>query len=313
MRQLSETVVFFGSGPVAAAALKLLVQDFAVEAVITKPLPPHHRGDFPVLTLAKDLNLPVFTPATKQALSELFLTKPVVSQVGVVIDYGIIISPDVIDYFPLGIVNSHFSLLPRWRGADPISFTILHGDRETGVSLMLIVPQLDEGPIFAQGACELPPDSTTPELTTELISLSHALLVDSLPKYVHGELVPRPQSEAANALGHSPEPTYSRKLIKDDGLIDWRQPAELIERQIRAFIEWPKSRTILAGKDVIITKAHLAGDTFQAPRDVSGTAFPTPDGLIGVATGQGVLVIDRLKPAGKPEMTAPAFLAGYTL
>src|SRR5215203_4291228 len=134
-----ESIVFFGSGPVAARSLELLAQNFEIEAVVTKPQPAHHKQPFPVLVVAKNLGLRIFTPSGRSELSELFSKRPVASQLGVVIDYGFIVNQDVIDYFPLGIVNSHFSLLPRWRGADPISFSILSGDAETGVSLMLIV------------------------------------------------------------------------------------------------------------------------------------------------------------------------------
>src|SRR4051812_14202772 len=132
------SIVFFGSGPVAAKSLELLAEYCNVEAVITKPQPEHHKEPFPVLTLAKKRDFKVFTPVGKKELSDLFETKPVTSQLGIVIDYGFIINQDVIDYFPLGIINSHFSLLPEWRGADPITFAILSGQKETGVSLMLI-------------------------------------------------------------------------------------------------------------------------------------------------------------------------------
>ena len=131
-------LVFFGSGPVAAASLKKLAKHFVIEAVITKPQPAHHREPFPVLALAEELGLRTLTPNSKQELSDLFSTKPVKSKLGVVIDYGFIINQDVIDSFPHGIVNSHFSLLPEWRGADPISFSILSGQQKTGVSLMVI-------------------------------------------------------------------------------------------------------------------------------------------------------------------------------
>src|SRR5689334_230622 len=115
MKKTSETIVFFGSGPVAATSLAFLAEHFEVEAVVTKPQPAHHKEPFPVLELAKNLGLKVFTPSGKQELSELFASRPVTSSLGVVIDYGFIINRDVIDYFPLGIVNSHFSLLPQWR------------------------------------------------------------------------------------------------------------------------------------------------------------------------------------------------------
>lgn len=295
---MKDSIVFFGSGPVAAQALELLARDFTVEAVVTKPQPEHHKETFPVLEVAKRLDLHALTPRNKAELSELFAKKPVKSQVGVVIDYGIIISQDVIDYFPLGIVNSHFSLLPRWRGADPISFAILEGDAETGVSLMLIVEALDEGPILTQEALPIKADTTTPSLTEDLIKLSHKMLLDNLPKYVTGELKPRPQTG---------EPTYSRKLTKADGQIDWQKPAEQIEREIRAFIDWPKSRTKLGKTEVIITRARIT-ETKLNPGEIQ-----TDDKRLMLGTSEKSLEILALKPAGKQEMTAQAFLAGYKI
>ena len=255
MKKMSKTIVFFGSGPVAAASLELLARDFTIEAVVTKPQPAHHKQPFPVLEIAKKLGLRTLTPVNKQELSELFSTKPVTSKLGVVIDYGIIIGQDVIDYFPLGIVNSHFSLLPRWRGADPISFAVLEGDAKTGVSLMLIVAALDEGPLLAQASLPITPETTTPSLTKDLIALSHELLVRNLPKYIDGQVKPAPQSDTAVS--------YSRKLTKADGQIDWHKPADEVEREIRAFLEWPKSRAKLGTTEVIITKAKVIDDPLK--------------------------------------------------
>jgi methionyl-tRNA formyltransferase len=301
---MNENLVFFGSGPVAAEALALLAKDFSVEAVITKPQPAHHKEAFPVLELAKKLGLRVLTPANKRELSDLFAQKPVKSRIGVVIDYGIIIGQDVIDYFPLGIVNSHFSLLPRWRGADPISFAVLEGDDQTGVSLMLIVEQLDEGPLLAQKPIKITPDTTTPSLTKQLIDLSHQLLLENLPLYAKGELKPYPQPHH--------DPTYSRKLSKTDGQIDWNKPAERIEREIRAFMDWPKSRARLGSTEVIITRAHAVPSNDQRLKPGDITTMPE-EGVIMVECGRGHLCIDSLKPVGKKEMSAKAFLAGYSL
>ncbi|HEX5744023.1 MAG TPA: formyltransferase family protein, partial [Candidatus Saccharimonadales bacterium] len=139
---MSKTIVFFGSGPVAAASLRLLARDFTVEAVVTKPRPPHHKYPFPVLALAEELGLKTFTANSTKEVSKLFADRPFRSELGVIIDHGIILAPDVINYFPFGIVNSHFSLLPLWKGPDPISSVILNGDKETGVSLMLIAEKL---------------------------------------------------------------------------------------------------------------------------------------------------------------------------
>src|SRR5262249_45964550 len=156
--------------------------------------------------------------------------------------FGIIVSQKTIDYFPLGIINSHFSLLPQWRGADPITFSILSGQKQTGVSLMLLVAAMDEGPLLSQGVYDIEPDETTPSLTDSLIKLSHALLVDALPRYAAGDITARSQEVVAQMMGIPTEPSYSRKLTKEDGIIDWKKPAEQIEREIRAFADWPKSR-----------------------------------------------------------------------
>lgn len=290
-------IVFFGSGPVAAASLELLAKDFVIEAVITKPQPAHHKEPFPVLEVVSKLGLRVFTPNSKKELSELFKTKPVKSQVGVVIDYGFIINKDVIDYFQLGIINSHFSLLPKWRGADPISFAILNGDTETGVSLMLIVEKMDEGPLLAQASYKLSQTETTPRLTDGLIKLSHQLLQETLYSYLSGACKAVPQS--------SDGVSYSHKLAKSDGIIDWSKPAVQLEREVRAYIEWPKSRAVIAGKDVIITSSEVI-----TAEGKPGT-FEVVEKALLAYCGEGSLNIEKLKPAGKPEMTAQAFLAGH--
>lgn len=305
-------VVFFGSGPVAAASLKLLLEWCDVEAVITKPQPPHHKEPFPVLVLARQYGLTVLTPHGKRQLSELFAGKPVTSTLGVVIDYGFIINQDVIDYFRLGIINSHFSLLPEWRGADPITFAVLSGQRQTGISLMRIVAAMDEGPLLAQATFDVPTDITTPELTSALIELSDKTLQAILPLYIAGEIELASQ-EAVALPGHNTA-SYSRKLSKQDGVLDFNKSAVQLEREVRAFIEWPKSRTTLAGKDITVTTAHpsAASDDTTQPRAI-GEAFVLADKSIAIKTSDGLFVIDRLKPAGKPEMSAQAFLAGNKL
>lgn len=290
MKKMSKTVVFFGSGPVAAKSLELLAKNFVIEAVITKPKPEHHRGDFPVISLAEKLKLPIYTARNKTELSNLITTTSFKSSIGVLIDFGIIVARDVIDAFELGIVNSHFSLLPEWRGADPITFAILSGQPKTGVTLMTIDEGMDTGKILTQKTWHIKPGSTTASLTDELITLSDQLLAEYLPRYVSGDIQPRQQP-------HPDRATYSRKLNKEDGLLDLSKTAEELEREIRAYSEWPKSYTKLAGKDVIITQAHVSSDT--NPKDLA------------LKTSQGYLVIEQLKPAGGKEMTATAFLAGH--
>lgn len=304
-------IVFFGSGPVAAASLDLLVRSFAVEAVVTKPRPSHHRGPVPVLEVAQKHNLKVIEVSSKKEVSAKITSEHFKSKVAVLIDFGIIVSQDVIDAFPLGIVNSHFSLLPEWRGADPITFAILSGQTRTGVCLMLLVEAMDEGPIIGLGVQDLDETFNTPILTDKLVQLSYALLRDQLPQYIEiGQKNGIAQSDLPNVItdfAYPSKPTYSRKLSKEDSLLDFTKPAKQLEREVRAFLDWPKSRTVIADKEVIITSAHTDDSAFAT----SVADVFVHEKQLCIQASEGVLVIDRLKPAGKPEMTAEAFLAGY--
>lgn len=297
MTKKSKTVVFFGSGPVAAESLRLLQKHIHVEAVITKP------------TTAREMQavaegVPQFLVSTRKELDELIKKQRFKSTLGILIDFGIIVSQKVIDSFELGIINSHFSILPEWRGPDPITFSILSGQKMTGVSLMLLVDKMDEGPIIGYGEQPLTGAETTPELTKRLINLSDALLKHDLPRYLSGE--GRGGVSQEFMTEHSGKQVcYSRKLTKEDGILDWSKSAEMLEREIRAFIEWPKSRVHLAGKDVVITSAKIASRN-GTPGSV------TVDGRkLYIHCRGGALEVIRLKPAGKNEMTAEAFLAGY--
>jgi methionyl-tRNA formyltransferase len=284
---------------VAARSLELLSQNFEIEAVITKPRPEHHHGPVPVLNLVEKLDLPVFTAANRLELNTLFAQTSFESRVGVLIDFGIIVSQQVIDAFPLGIVNSHFSLLPQWRGADPITFAILSGQEQTGVSLMLLVEAMDEGPILAQGVYDIEPDETTPSLTVALIELSYHLLCEVLHRYIVGEIPSLPQT--------ADKVSYSRKLSKADSQLDFSKPAVELEREIRAFIEWPKSQTKVGQHEVTITKATAVKS------DLKPGEIRVSDKKLFIGTSDQALEILSLKPAGKAEMSTVAFLNGYKI
>lgn len=297
MKKLSETIIFFGSGPVAADSLAFLASIFEIECVITKQASSHHRGSVPVLEQAQKLGLSLQFANNRQELNQLLSEVSFSSRLGVVVDYGVIVSQKIIDSFPLGIINSHFSLLPEWRGADPITFSVLSGQKETGVCLMLIVEQLDAGQLIAQERVALAEDITTPELTDQLIEKSNQMLSHYLPLYLAGNIKPYDQPDLPA--------TFSRKLTKADGLIDWTKPAVQLEREIRAFAGWPRSTTTLADKSVIVTKARIIETASQPGRILENK------GRLVIAAGDNALEIIRLKPAGKPEMTAQAFLAGH--
>jgi len=296
MNNEKKSLVFFGSGPVAEESLRLLASTFSIEAVVTKP------------TTEQEMHLacpdsPVFVVSNKSELDTLIESNNFLSPCGVLIDFGIIVSQKVIDYFPKGIVNSHFSLLPELRGADPISFAILEGREKTGVSLMLLVEAMDEGPILSIGEQIIDKDDTTPSLTKKLIMLSYSLLEHSIPKYLTGKIVPRDQKYISEQF--SRQVSYSRKLTKSDGIIDWKKPAEQIEREIRAYSGWPKSRTSLNGIDCVITRASVTEES-----GVAGELLIEPKRL-GVYCGQGCLIIEQLKPAGKNDMDVRSFINGY--
>lgn len=296
---MSKTVVFFGSGPVAAESLRKLHKEFNIEAVITKPRAPHHKGSVPVIELSEELELPFFTVSTKQELDSLFSEDKITSKIGVLIDFGIIVSQKVINYFEYGIVNSHFSILPEWRGADPITFAILSGQKSTGVSLMLLVEKMDAGPLIAFEKFEIPKSCDTPQLTEELILLSHRLLCLYLPKYLDNEIEPFDQLKTGRKL------SYSRKISSLDSNLDFNKSAEELEREIRAYKGWPGSKMTIGSKNIIIKKAHIINERLPA-----GTIKVNNKKELIVGTDSKAISIDELRPSGKNTMSIRAFLAG---
>lgn len=300
IKQITErpdSVVFFGTGPLAAQSLLGLAENFQIELVITKPRPADFRGNWPVAELAEKLGLPIAYAADKSQVEQAVKSRSLTSKAGVVIDFGLLISAATIEAFPRGIINSHFSLLPRWRGADPITFAILSGDGKTGVSLMSIVEKMDAGPLIAQQAITLDKTINNPCLSQNLIKLSDQLLAENLPKYLAGQIEPVDQPLSGV--------TYSRKLQKSDGLIDWTKSAEAIGQEIRAFAGWPRSRTKLSTVELIITQAEVANETGKPGQyKIDGVE------LI-IFCGQKALKIIELQPAGKKTMPTSEFLRGY--
>jgi methionyl-tRNA formyltransferase len=287
----SRPLVFFGSGPVGAATLDDLTEaGFEFEAIITKPCPAHHKGPMPVLDFAKARKIQVYTPVDKKSLSDIFRTTSFTGNLGIVVDYGIIIGSDVINSFKLGIVNSHFSLLPQWRGADPITFAILSGQDTTGVSLMLIDESLDTGSLLAQEELIISKQATAPSLTKQLIGLSSKLLVTTITKYMDGLITPYPQNSNI-------PPSYSRRLVKEDGRVDWNKPAEVLEHEIRAYLGWPKSLAEIFGKQVIVTKARVVNTE--------------SDGALAIQCNPGWLEIQELVAPSGRTMDGADFIRGY--
>lgn len=291
MTNTSKTLTFFGSGPVATATLEALDRaGFKIALIITKPRASTHRGGVPVLEWAAQHKIPVLTPKDSGELTDLLVNTPLQSNVGLVVDYGIIMKKAVIDLFPLGIINSHFSLLPEWRGPDPITFSVLSGQRETGVSLMLIKERLDEGKLLIQEKFVLRPNITTPELTDELVAMSNRMLKKYIPQYIEGKVEPYNQSDK--------NVSYSRKLTKQDSIVDLAKSAETIEREVRAFAGWPRSRLKLNGRTILITKSRVVNKLDQ--------------NSLSVKCGDNTYleITELIAPSGK-KMNGAEYLRGY--
>ena len=298
--------VFMGSSaeviPVLEALLRL---QWPVAAVYTPPDRRVGRGlrwaAPPVKEYAQRMGLPVCQPASlrsEEAVRELAAYAP---DLVLVAAYGKLLPPPVLEVPRRGCLNVHPSLLPRHRGASPVAAAILDGDAVTGVSLMEVDEGLDTGPVLAQREEPVRPDDSTPALIERLFGLGAELVEETLPRYVAGEVTPSPQSEEGA--------TVSRRVKKEDGELDWSRPALRLERQVRAYLPWPGSATRWEGKRFEVLEARVVvGPRQEAPGTVVG--LPSSTAPAGVVTGDGMLVLRRVKLEGRPELGMAEFLRG---
>jgi methionyl-tRNA formyltransferase len=251
-----------------------------------------------VKRLALAQQVPVLQPEKlRDAIDDI---KTLKADAGIVVAYGRIIPPSVIELFPKGLINVHASLLPKHRGAAPIEAALLSGDEATGVTLMHLEAGLDTGPTYASAKLQLGGRETRLDLYEQLAELGAELLSNKLRGIMEENMVAIPQDHSAS--------THFGRLSKSQGDLDWSKPAARLDREVRAYLGWPGSHATIAGTEVIVTAAR-AIDAGGSP----GTPYRTPSGELAVYAAQGSLVIDRLKPAGKREMTGPEFLAGHPL
>ena len=297
MTHTSKTIVFFGTDEFSAASLReLIAKGFTIGAVVTKPDSQKGRGRALTKSIVKQIaeanNIPVWQPLRVDALAEHIekLTVHGNKPIGVLVSYGRIISQPIIDLFEPGIVNVHPSLLPLYRGPSPIESAILHGDTETGVTIMQLSKAMDAGPIYSQVTVPLLDIETAPELETQLAELGAQELSLTLPAIINGTVKPTPQDDSVA--------TYCQLLTKQDSHLDTSLlTAEQAERRVRAYLAFPKSKVTVSGHQIVITKAHVT-NTHASPLDI-----PCADGRF--------LSIDELiGPSGK-SMNAAAFLNGY--
>lgn len=310
-------IIFAGTPPFAAKALQALLDcGHEICLVLSQPDRPSGRGmkltPSAVKALAQEHGIAVQTPQTlsvKRGGEEIeklhALLREKKADLMVVAAYGMLLPQEVLD-IPVGIgphnevkcVNIHASLLPRWRGAAPISRAIEAGDKDFGVTLMKMNAGLDTGPILMQKSFPIAADETTNSLTEKVASLGAGMLVEMLANPANITITPQPTDGV----------TYAHKLMKPEGKLDFSQPAEVLERKIRAFSPFPSSFTEHNGTQIKIWQATVVDQ-----KGVPGQILKSDSHGVVIACGQGALCATILQRPGKPKMPAQQFLQGYPL
>ena len=294
-------IAFLGTAELAGPCLEAVAKTpgHEVVAVVTQPDRPKGRdlqpAPPPVKVVAEHLGLPVQQPPKIRESAAIDALRAVQPDLIVVVAYGQILPKSVLEIPRLGCINVHTSLLPRWRGAAPIQYAILHGDRETGVTTMYMDEHMDTGDIILQRAQLIHADDTSATLHDRLAKLGAGLLVETVELITEGRALRAKQDES--------KATYAKKLTKEDGRIDWTRSAVEIERQIRAFNPWPSSYTRLGDLLLKIWKVETVEGVSGNPGEVRADFI--------VATGQGGLRIVELQPANSKRMPVDAFLRGH--
>jgi methionyl-tRNA formyltransferase len=298
-------LIFMGSPEFAVPALEKLVLDkHDIVAVYTQPDRPSGRGRVlvppPVKEAALKLGLTVEQPESLKSEAVIARMAEYKPEVITICAYGQILPKAVLDMPPYRCVNVHYSLLPRHRGASPVVSTLLSGDEFAGVSIMLVAPRLDTGPVLARAAITISRQDNTGTLTEKLGMVGAGLLLEALSGWRRAEIEPVSQDER--------KATYFRQMKKEAGEIDWALSAVTIWRQVRAFNPWPGCYTKWRGKQLKIIEAEPLPDESPGPGTV--VDLQSREGMLGIGTGEGVLGVKRLQLQGKRDVTAAEFLRG---
>lgn len=300
-------LIFFGTSEFAVPALEALIKGgLKPIALVTSPDKPAGRGKKIAVSPVKEFGearIPnLFQPEKldREFISKLAELKP---DMGVVASYGKILPKTLIDIFPKGILNIHPSLLPKFRGASPIQSTILAGEKETGVTIILMDEKMDHGPVLARREFQIPDsrsEITYAKLHDSLAKIGAELLLETVPKCVSGDIVPVPQDDD--------KATFTKLIRKEDGLIDWSSESAEIERKIRAYNPWPGAWTEVKGSRLKI----IAAEEIEKPESAAPGVFFEYNKFPAVACGKRGLLLLMVHPEGKKEMRGDAYLRGNT-
>jgi methionyl-tRNA formyltransferase len=295
------TIVFMGTPEFAVPPLLRLIEHHDVIGVVTQPDRPAGRRQqiqmSPVKQVALERGIPVFQPEKLRRAEANEQLRQWTPDAYVVAAFGQILPQAVLDIPAYGSINIHASLLPRWRGAAPINAAIRAGDSESGITIMKMDAGLDTGPMLRQSAIPLAPDETAATLHDKLSALGADLLIETLPGYLNGDIAPQPQDDSLA--------TFAPRIDKEEGRIDWTQPAAAIERTVRAFMPWPGTYTFWNGKQVKIHSGAV-GEGSAEPGQVVNRG-----GRVAIGTGEGLFYPLRVQLEGKSAVTVDDFVRGH--
>ena len=300
-------IVFMGTPDFAVGALEALVEaGHEVVAVVTQPDKPKGRGkemqQTPVKTCAIKHNIEVFQPVKIKTPEAVEVLKQYGADLFVVAAFGQILSKEILDMPKFGCVNIHASLLPKYRGAAPIQWAILDGEKETGVTIMQMNEGLDTGDMLAKVTVPIEDTDTGESLFDKLAEAGAKLLIETIPQIEAGTIKPEVQDDSLS--------TYAKMIKKEMGLIDWKKEAVVLERLVRGMNSWPSAYTYLNGKTLKIWEASVEAST---KTETFGSVVEVTKNAIKVQTGKDLLVLKQIQLEGKKRMDVTAFLLGYKI
>ena len=298
-------IVFMGTPDFAVGALEALVEaGHEVVAVVTQPDKPKGRGKemqmTPVKACAMKHNIEVFQPVKFKTPEALEVLKGYAADLFVVAAFGQILSKEILDMPKFGCVNIHASLLPKYRGAAPIQWAILDGEKETGVTIMQMNEGLDTGDMLTKVIVPIEDTDTGESLFDKLADAGAKLLVETIPQIEAGTLQPEAQDDSKS--------TYAKMIKKEMGHIDWKKEAVVLERLVRGMNSWPSAYTYLNGKTLKVWEASVEEKESNA---AAGEVVEVTKDSIKVQTGKDLLVLKQIQLEGKKRMDVAAFLLGY--
>lgn len=300
-------VIFMGTPDFAVGTLKsLIASEHEVTAVVTQPDKPKGRGKAmqfpPVKEVAVEAGIPVLQPRRVREPEPVEAIRNIEADVIVVVAFGQIIPKEILTMKKYGCINVHASLLPKYRGAAPIQWAVIDGEKESGVTTMQMDEGLDTGDMLLKAVVPLEKEETGGSLFDKLSSTGAGLLLETLAGLEKGTILPEKQGESPTA--------YAKMLKKEMGLIDWTKSAEELERLVRGLNPWPSAYSHLNGKTLKIWQAEVEE---RDSKNEPGTVVCVSKDGFGVQTGKGILKIRELQLEGKKRMDAGAFLRGYQM